>query len=349
MDKDELRILCESYIQSSSGVGGELESDRAKALDYYLGDMDAHLPYEEGRSGFVSRDVLDTVESVLPSLIKIFYDSDNAIVFKAKGPEDEQQAKLESEVVRHVFYEENDGFLTLYTFFKDALLSKCGLCKTCFEESPQEREEYHGLTPDAFAYLVMDPGYPTIVIEQEQNEDGTIDAVLLTRRSPGRIVTECIPPEEFGIIESARSPVVNKALFHYHKTKKTHAELIEMGYDVSIVDELPYDEDDFSEDVLSRRQYDDMHEKTVAVHKSMREIDVYECYVRVDANEDDVAETLKVTLAGETPGTKLLDVEEVDRSYIASAPPVINTHQFHGLSLAPAICSFLLLPRPEPG
>jgi hypothetical protein len=47
--------------------------------------------------------------------------------------------------------------MVLYSFVKDALLSKVGIVKIWWEEREQEqRETYYGLTEDQFALLVQD-------------------------------------------------------------------------------------------------------------------------------------------------------------------------------------------------
>ena len=125
LSDSELVSICENEIENASGyTSGELANERAEAMDYYLGE-----PYgneEEGRSQIVSRETLDTIESLMPQLMRIFADADNLIEFDAVGPEDEDAAQQESDRVNHAFWKDNRGFYNLYTFCKDALLSKTG-------------------------------------------------------------------------------------------------------------------------------------------------------------------------------------------------------------------------------
>ena len=52
--------------------------------------------------------------------------------------------------------QQNPGFMVLYSFIKDALLSKVGIVKVWWEESEQEeRETYYDLTEEQFAMLAM--------------------------------------------------------------------------------------------------------------------------------------------------------------------------------------------------
>ena len=110
-----------------------LAEDRADAMDYYLGDMGKDMPAQDGRSRAVSTDVADTIEGLMPSLMDIFAGSDEVVRFEPVGPEDEAAAQQETDYVNHVFMQQNPGFMILYSFIKDALLSprassaRCGL------------------------------------------------------------------------------------------------------------------------------------------------------------------------------------------------------------------------------
>ncbi len=106
-----------------------LMEERADAMDYYLGDMRKDMPAQDGRSRAVSTDVADTIEGLMPSLMDIFAGSDEVVRFEPVGPEDEAAAQQETDYVNHVFMQQNPGFMILYSFIKDALLSKVGIVK----------------------------------------------------------------------------------------------------------------------------------------------------------------------------------------------------------------------------
>jgi len=134
----------------------KLAEERADAMDYYLGDMSKDMPAQDGRSRAVSTDVADTIEGLMPSLMDIFAGSDEVVRFEPVGPEDEEAAQQETDYVNHVFMQQNPGFMALYSFIKDALLSKVGIVKVWWEETEQEeRETYYDLTDDQFALLSM--------------------------------------------------------------------------------------------------------------------------------------------------------------------------------------------------
>lgn len=135
----------------------ELAQERSDAMDYYLGNMEKDMPAQPGRSKAVSTDVADTIEGLMPSLMDIFAGSDEVVRFEPVGPEDEEGAQQETDYVNHVFMQQNPGFMTLYSFIKDALLSKVGIVKVWWEESEQEeRETYYDMSDDQFALLAQE-------------------------------------------------------------------------------------------------------------------------------------------------------------------------------------------------
>lgn len=149
----------------------QLSEERARAMDYYLGEMRQDMPAEEGRSQAVSTDVSDIIEGMMPELMDIFAGSDEVVRFEPDGPNDEDQARQETDYVNHVFFQKNPGFMVLYSFLKDALLSKVGFVKVFWEEREEEqRETYYDLTEDQFA----------MVAQAVEQSDGELEIIEMT-------------------------------------------------------------------------------------------------------------------------------------------------------------------------
>ena len=161
----DLRALlaAEKADALSAMSASKLSQERAAALDYYLGDMSRDMPAPDGRSKAVSTDVADTVEGLMPTLMDIFTAGDEVVRFEPVGPEDVAAAEQETDYVNHVFMQQNPGFLVLYSFIKDALLSKVGIVKVWWEtREAYERETYLDQPEDAFALIVADPAVEVI-------------------------------------------------------------------------------------------------------------------------------------------------------------------------------------------
>ena len=340
-EQEILSILAKEIHNSSGYIGGEIVARRKKSLEYYLGNPLGNE--QEGRSQVVSNDVMDTVESLMPSLMKIFTSGDNVFACEGVGPEDEEMARQASDYLNHIFLKENNGFTALYTAFKDALIQKNGILKVYWDDSSKtEREEYTRLTDDEFTDLVEDSEvsvthhseYKEPITDDRGKEIDKVslhDVVIHRTKLYGRVKIEPVPPEEF-LIER-RCKDIDSANFVAHRVNKTKTELIEMGYHPDIVYSLPTgDGETYSEDKFVRHQNIDFGRGESTGDKSTDMVLIHECYIRMDADGDGRAELLKVCVAGD--GKKLLDVTEVDTIPFISMTPVIMPHRFHGRSIA---------------
>ena len=145
LSEQELKAIINKEITNSqSFLGGELSEQRQKSLEYYLGDK---LGTEiDGRSQVVSTDVSDTIETILPNLLRIFTASDQVVKCEPVNSEDIKLADQVTNYINYIFYKDNPGFEILYTWFKDALLEKNGIVKIYWDDSQTvEQETYENL------------------------------------------------------------------------------------------------------------------------------------------------------------------------------------------------------------
>lgn len=341
--EQEILSIINREIRASSGyIGGEIVSRRKRSLEYYLGKPFGNE--QEGRSQVISTDVSDTVEALLPSLMRIFTASDNVFACEPVGPEDEEMAKQASDYLNYVFYKENDGFTALYTAFKDALIQKNGILKVFWDDSEKTtREEYKKLTDDEFNSLVIDDeinvSQHTEYEEELKDDNGEVidtikyhDCVLHKTQKYGKIKIEPVPPEEFLIERRAKS--IDTANFIAHRTNMSRTQLIEMGYDPEVVMSLPVgDTNYYLEDRHIRFQDTDYSAPQDRGDASTDEVLIHECYARMDINGDGKAELIKACIAGDST-SKILGIEEIDSMPFVSVTPILMPHRFYGRSIA---------------
>ena len=352
----ELRFIINSEINNSLGfLGGALSNQRKKSLEYYLGDK---LGTEiDGRSQVVSTDVADTIETILPNLMRIFTSSDHTVKCEPVNAEDVALAEQATSYVNYVFNKDNDGFKILYSWFKDALLEKNGIVKIYWDESQKvEQETYKNLSEEEYQLLINEDNVDIVEEEEFEDELATaqleqlkqvafaqgqeIDALnpklhnVIIRRTTkgGKIKIENVPPEEFLIERTAKS--IEDANFVAHRTIKTRSELIQMGYDAEVVNDLPATQIVlYNNERLTRFGDIDEYPFDQTPDSSTESIELYECYVKVDYDGDGVAELRKVTVAGDS-GYQILDNEGVDFVPFCSLTPIPMPHRFYGRSVA---------------
>jgi hypothetical protein len=351
MSLTELKALLEAERNDALAAiaASKLSAERSDAMDYYLGDMAKDMPVPEGRSHVVSTDVADTVEGIMPALMEIFCAGDEIVKFAAVGPNDTTAAEQETDYVNHVFLQLNPGFLILYTFIKDALLSKTGIVKVWWEtKTLEERETYYDLTDDAFAILTADPDIEITAhtarpalpppLGEDLPEGGPLlhDVECVRAKDAAQARVEAVPPEEFGISRNARS--LRDCDYCFHKILVQQAKLIAEGYDPDQVKTLPTytaltNIEEVRRDTVNEYEYTGDENNQAA-----RRIETTEHYIRMDYAGDGKACLYKVRTGGQQ-GDILLrdgkpDIVPFDDIPFAAMTPVIQTHRFFGRSLA---------------
>ena len=341
MTKRELSAHLEQEISSALGYkDGKLTEQRSDALDRYYGKKYGNE--QEGRSQIVTRDVADVIEWIMPSLMKIFTSGDKVVQFEPQGPEDVEMAKQSTDYVNYVIMRQNPGFSTLYQWFKDALLQKNGIVKHYWDDSSETlREEYKNLTEEEFTALLLDDNVEVKEHTANGGEDEmslepvTHDVVVNRTYEDGQVRIEPVPPEEFLINKYAKT--IEDARFVGHRVKKTKSELLEQGYPKNKIENIfSNDEADYKAERLSRFS----HEQDNAPEGDIDDgIWVTECYMRVDFDNDGIAELRKVTKVGD----ELLDNEAVDSVPFSSLTPIPMPHKFYGLSIYDLISDLQLI------
>jgi hypothetical protein len=335
VNDQELSSILDQEIANSVGYfDGKLADQRRKAMDYYLGEPFGNET--EGRSQFVSRDVADTIEGILPSLLKIFTASDEVVKFEPQGPEDQKPAEQASDYINHVFNRQNNGFVVLYTFFKDALLQKNGYCKVYWDTYSRPKvEKYKGLTPEELTMIaqqLQEQGYEIQAIETTEDETTfrLVDKV-------GKVCIDPIPPEEMRVNKNAKFDL-QKERFVAHERKVSATELRLMDIEPDDYELEKYPGDDWNLERQTRYGYE--QEDTLDDEKGTEnQYLVRECYILVDYDGDGIAERRMIWKSGK----EILRNEEVDRVPIVSTTPIMMPHKHFGLSVADLVSDLQLL------
>lgn len=332
-DEDFLGIVQSERRQS---IGFEhdsiLVSEREMALNYYKGEM-PDLPTMPNRSKAVSTDVADAIETVLPDLVEIFLGGDDVATFVPNGPQDEQAAEQETDYVNQVVFHENNGFLILYSFFKDALQTKTGVVKFDWELDDIEPETFTGKTMMEMALAAQD-GEITDVMPGGQDEQGQpLFNFTMVREEPnGSVKIRPVPPEDFTV---ARDTVLlEDTTYCAFRSRPRAQDLIAAGIDKDVVDEIPPYGTTTDQTLILARDTAGEHadQQTVVGAHEMRTVEVVEHYVRVDAEETGKPQLWRILTGGTE--TILIEREKVDRLPFAAITPYIVTHRFYGESVA---------------
>jgi len=335
MSEEEIKVLLWTEIDNAIGyLETETVEDRADALNAYLRN-----PYGneiEGKSQIVTGEVAEAIDGALPQLIRVFTSNEDAVQFEPVKDGDEPFAKQASDLANWVFYKQNDGFSIMHNWFKDALLQKVGIVKAYWRSNKDTiKEKYKNLTEDEVALLLSEGEFE--IVKQNTNSnigaDGmeyfTYDITIQRTNDNSRIVIETVPPEEFIIDKRATS--IQDAAFCAHRRFITRGDLVAMGYDRDIVEEIPaYDRLTYAPERLARYSNGEIPEYIPVDDPSMQEVEIFECYIKADFNGEGFNSLHRIVMGGE----HILEQEDCDYVPFHSLCPIPIPHKFYGQSLA---------------
>lgn len=346
MSDDELLSLLQKKEQSAAHYTfGTLGDDRETAMQAYH-----RMPYgneEEGMPSVITSDVQDTVEWILPALLKIFTSTDKAVSFEPTTAQDVAGAEQATDTCNYVFYKQNNGFLILYTAIKDAL--QVGNCAVTWRKETTETVStlpFKNATPEMLAMLTED-GSEII----EANEAPIIDpatgqpAIDPMTGQPimgfsGRfkkvedktiIKVEAFSPADLLIEDSWTSPLLAECPYSARLLTVTMSDIKQMGLKDVTADELrASSENQFNErDRLSNPTHAVFDRNDDGDDDSMAEGILRIEYVLADIDGDGVAELTCIHRLEQ----RILSKEVVSHVPFATFSPVLNTHRWAGMSI----------------
>ncbi len=346
VSEEELQNIITAEIDDAQDyIDDVISPERALAGQYYKGEPFGNE--EEGRSQAMSMDVRDTVQAMMPSIMKVFFAANNVVEFAPNGPEDIDSAQQATDYVNYCLTRDNNLFNECYSTFKDALIRKNGIMKVWWDTEKDVTTHYFtGLDEATFSVLQADVNIEVKDVEisygetitetpmgmMGQTQPATYDCTVVRTVEKGRLCVQSVPPEEFLIDRRARS--IETAEFVAHRRYVTVSDLVKMGYDFDEVQDLGYETlDDFegNEEAFDRNPQAFV-QITGRTDTTSRKVLYIEGYVYVDMDGDGIAELCRVCVAG--TANKILHYEPCDFIPFVDFCPDPEPHTFFGMSIA---------------
>lgn len=361
-DEEALLNAIDSASEAAYGSeqDGTLASERARAIERFMGNNVRPAP--KGTSQAVSRDTYDTIGWILPSLIRIFTNSDEICAFDPVGPEDEKQAEQESAAVSHVVQRLNPWFQVCHDWFCDALMTRNAYAFAYWDERVQvETEQYEGQTDEGLSMLLddgvevvehneyPDPEYkpqPMMGPDGQPQIDPMTgqpamqpppmlhDVVIKHTRAEGYPRICVLPPERTIVSHQTTDFTLRHCPYFEYWEMKTLSDLRADGFKVE--DDLADDagDGDTVEDGARNAYGEQAAEDNVAANDpSLRRVRARQIFVRFDADGDGIAELQHVVRVGR----KILHRQVVSRIPAACIVPTPLPHRHMGMSIADAV------------
>jgi hypothetical protein len=328
----DAEIFAKVDAKKQNSVGwfdSRLARERERVTRYLNGELPKRA--SEGSSSYVSSDVYDSVEMQRSQLLEVFAGGDHIAQFDPDQDMNAENCRVATEYASYAIFRLNEGYNIFNSVIYDGLTARAGVVKVFWEEKYTTSEETFGPLSyeDAYALSVHDD-----VSEFEADMDPATQAfhgTLTRKKDVSKITIVEVAPEEFLIEPLATT--VRRANYCSHRTPKTKAELMEMGYPRAIVMRIPGDdarELQFSPEVLARTDKTTADASDDPIDNEMEYVVYYESYVRMQIDAKKGVRLYKICHAGNT----ILDKEEVDQAPFLAYIPLPIPHVFYGNNFA---------------
>jgi hypothetical protein len=361
VDDSELKAMIDQGVMNSVGDflnSSDLARERQKAT-YEYGMMPmAHLA-PQGVSQIVSSDTVEAIEGYSAILAELMFNNNKLARFIPSGtkPTDYSNARKASELVNYTIFKQNPGWEILNTWVKSSLLWKNSIVRWDFiEDYEYTFEEYDSISQENLDILLSDADTEiigTLNYDQElaTDEGGNSvynivykDVRLKKQHDKTRIKIENVHPEAFRISRGAKS--LDDADFVGIQIEMTRSEIRKFYPDIAeniewddIGDGSTYMSAKYTEEQAARKRlsgeeyWQGGNSSGIFDTEANRQVNVIECWLRVDRDGDGIAELKHFIVAG---GTVLLE-EDCDFVPLATLCPFEIPHEFYGLSVADMI------------
>ena len=164
-DRELLSLLKSEETDAATYFSSELAQTQAEAMDRYHA-----RPYGnevEGRSKVVTHDLEDTINWIMPSLLRTFENSDELFTCDDDHVEDGAEIlTATAQYLRHVFFNQVDGENIVHDFLFDGLLQKLGVIRTAWEDPrPEPPVIREGVTVEQLLRYMDDAQYQVLEVE----------------------------------------------------------------------------------------------------------------------------------------------------------------------------------------
>ena len=320
-------------------VDDEATANRALAMDYFYGHR-PRRPSDTTKSGVVSMDVADAVDSTVAAIMPAF-SQDMVASFEPEGPDDVDQAAEESDYVNYVLMNQHDGFMILQKALIDALLQRNCQIKVYTDQKTDVSYETHENIPAMGLQQLLQqrPGESVevlshnVTVQPQMTPQGPVNVELYSvelrrYKENNQLRIDPMAPEEFLINGDHQDNDLQTARFVAHRRGVSVSNLIAEGYDPDIVNKLEDFNLQVNEMYLSRNR-DSKEEWFNTGDPSTQLKDVYEIYYRIDYDGDGIAELRRIVYSS----GQILDNKPYDVVEIASGTGYVVPHRWMGRSL----------------
>ena len=340
LSKDEILGKVQADIkQAENYYSTYLEPKILKAYQLYNADKDYYkkkFPKLSSRSSIVSRDIYAAVKWIMPSLMRIFFGSEDVVSIKGRTVEDDRQAEIMQKLINFQIQRENPGFLLFYKWMEEALIVGYGVLKAYWVRETKNDEITEVVALEELQLLQNAKNVQIVSADLLENGEYYRVRYKVNRLLKNKPVLEVIHPSEFIFDPNAKT--IKDSPFVAHRKIVTvdylRRRAKEGWYDAKAVEEAAKTASSIEQTIDSVTSYLQpyRYDYTETTDEARNKVLLYECYTKLDVNGDGLLEDVIVTVAN----NQILRVQQniYGRPPFFVIVPNIEPYQIVGTGLA---------------
>ncbi|MDR3563271.1 MAG: poly(3-hydroxybutyrate) depolymerase [Negativicutes bacterium] len=253
-------------------------------------------------SDLVSTDLADIIEWSMPSLMKAYFSGAEIVSIQGVDATDERPAKVMQELVNYQLTKLNKFFVVCYDWIKTAFIENAAAIKCSWtRETKADKRFVEVLSAEQLAALKASP----LARVKKSAKVAGADDLFKVEFETLKIVKNAPRIENVPAAELRFSPEANDL---EDCNFVAHRKIVTVGYLRKLEEEGLYQHVDEVVETLGDVKYTesellnnpDLESLDVEDQTARRRVELYECYVKYDADGDQILEDWIVTMAGQT-------------------------------------------------
>jgi hypothetical protein len=307
---DEARILETAradILRANAYYDSYIDPILTRRYEVYRSDPDRYArlyPQTHAECSLHTFDLWSMVEWMLPFMLKAFFGSDRIISISGVESEDADRAERVMKLLQWQLTVKNPGYRVFKSWFTDALVTNMGVLKCYWKRETEKRRsrkevgraELVGMIQGGVRILASDPiftmyGEPMSMITYEED--------VVTTNQP---VIEVVQPSDIRFTPDGRtfpdcSMVAHRKITTVDELKREAARGVYDPDEVNYIAESVSDDDYKATQVEQSQRYDAGDEQdSRLLERGRARVDLYECYLKADINDDGLLEDAIVTV-----------------------------------------------------
>jgi hypothetical protein len=333
----------------------------ARAASFRLYNGEPFGDEESGRSELVLTEVKDSINAVMPTVMRVFTGANKPVEFLPHRDGDEAEAQQAQDYVEHVAFTENDGWRCIHDAATDAFQLKAGWIHWFWDYTQEVKtEQYFSLLEPQLSALVSEPGVTALKVVRRQATPQERSGILaspeakvlnidpngpvlvhdaqITRKSPRNRPRIVAVPSEQILIDSDAGGPNDPCLRFIGRFRVVHVtDLVALGFPRDLImSRITMMQQQLNRVTRRRDRLAAIVPKPQPPDESLWRVRYLECWMRMDYDQDGIAELHHLHAIGDN-SFLLLGHEPASHVPLARICPFLVPHRAIGESFADRI------------